>query len=299
MLGAFLVTVGVLAVGNSGVGKSLLNNILLKKERFEHKIGPSSVTEAVDLEPVDSGTRSGGRVAIFDIPGLIECDSSKIQRNKDELEKAFQGCNEQVVAFVFGCAVAGRILAEDLQAFKSIVNAYEVKPESLVFVCNKIPRKFTEVDKAEAMYVVRTQLAILLKTDAFDLVPFVFVKDFGDDFDTFPYDREDIQAARQALLEAAFSRCPARHKKEREIDLSPDAELVASLNTQINEQKKENEKNKEEHAKELVRINEGHAEAMKDAQEKSRREIEEYKSRQPQIIYIPGNNDGGSSCVVC
>lgn len=89
--------IGVITVGNSGVGKSLLGNILLDKEAFVHDYSADSVTACVEAEVIVTGT-DWGNVLIFNLPGLIEANSKKIERNKLELQKAFNNCSHQVTS---------------------------------------------------------------------------------------------------------------------------------------------------------------------------------------------------------
>ena len=62
---------GLIILGNSGVGKSFLGNILLGREAFEHKFTGGSVTHRTEYQEV---TIDDNVYAIFNIPGLIEAD---------------------------------------------------------------------------------------------------------------------------------------------------------------------------------------------------------------------------------
>lgn len=62
---------GLIILGNSGVGKSFLANILLKEEAFRHEFSARSVTHRTEFREI---TVNGIRFAIFNIPGLIEAD---------------------------------------------------------------------------------------------------------------------------------------------------------------------------------------------------------------------------------
>lgn len=87
---------GVLTIGNSGVGKSLLDNIILGREAFVHDMCPGSVTSRTEEAIVNTGVPEWGAVKVFNIPGLIEADPAKIARNKTELNRAFESCDQQV-----------------------------------------------------------------------------------------------------------------------------------------------------------------------------------------------------------
>jgi membrane protein involved in colicin uptake len=123
------------------------------------------------------------------------------------------------------------------------------------------------------------------------------VDNFGDDFVNFPYDREDVQEARQTLLETILSRHPNPREKERENELSPDAEIIKSLQAQILKMN-EDRLTKEELAKELNRIRDDHDRAMKEAAESCRRAAEEYRARQQVHIHYE-REMGGGGCVIC
>ncbi len=62
---------GLIILGNSGVGKSFLANILLEKEVFKHEFSARSVTHRTEFQEIEIGNH---RYAIFNIPGLIEAD---------------------------------------------------------------------------------------------------------------------------------------------------------------------------------------------------------------------------------
>ena len=73
-------------------------------------------------------------LAVFNIPGLIEADQAAIDRNKNEIYKAFQQRPNSVVAFVFTGGSGGRILDEDVIAFKAINDAYHFDSDSLLLI---------------------------------------------------------------------------------------------------------------------------------------------------------------------
>ena len=62
---------GLIILGNSGVGKSFLANILLGREAFKHEFSARSVTHRTEYQEV---TIDENDYAIFNIPGLIEAD---------------------------------------------------------------------------------------------------------------------------------------------------------------------------------------------------------------------------------
>jgi DNA replication protein DnaC len=62
---------GLIILGNSGVGKSFLANILLDKDIFKHEFSARSVTHRTEFQEITIGDH---RYAIFNVPGLIEAD---------------------------------------------------------------------------------------------------------------------------------------------------------------------------------------------------------------------------------
>ncbi|CAF4105185.1 unnamed protein product, partial [Rotaria sp. Silwood1] len=130
-------TVGLILLGNTGVGKSFLANILLGKEAFAHECQGSSVTHVAEHELLRLSERS---YVVFNVPGLIEYDQEIIERNKMEIQKAFDQCPNSIIASVFGAGVGGRIVDQDIVAFNALKDAYQFQPDSLIFIINNIPK---------------------------------------------------------------------------------------------------------------------------------------------------------------
>ena len=127
---------GLIILGNSGVGKSFLANILVGYETFNHAFSSNSVTRVTEYIEVKIGDLL---LAIFNLPGLIEAEQERIDLNKTEIDKAFQERPNSVIVFVFGHQ-NGRIREEDVVAFKAINAAYLFRPESLLIVVNTLPK---------------------------------------------------------------------------------------------------------------------------------------------------------------
>ena len=78
--------VGLILLGNTGVGKSFLANVLLGENAFEHRCDTASVTHVTRSKRA----QFYGRIyEVFDVPGLIEYDQEALDRNKSEIQKAF------------------------------------------------------------------------------------------------------------------------------------------------------------------------------------------------------------------
>eukprot|EP01113_Clastostelium_recurvatum_P014252 TRINITY_DN17736_c0_g1_i4.p1 TRINITY_DN17736_c0_g1~~TRINITY_DN17736_c0_g1_i4.p1 ORF type:complete len:236 (+),score=60.64 TRINITY_DN17736_c0_g1_i4:33-710(+) len=129
-------------VGLIVVGKSWLVNLIIGEDRFEHKFAPSSVTKETEFEEKLVALNTGETVsaAIFNIPGLIENDQEAIDRNKVEIQKAFEQRSTSVIVFVVSTA-GGQVWDEDVVAFKALNDAYQLKQESLCIVVNQLKKK--------------------------------------------------------------------------------------------------------------------------------------------------------------
>ncbi|CAF3425395.1 unnamed protein product, partial [Rotaria sp. Silwood2] len=127
---------GLIILGNSGVGKSFLANIILGKQYFKHDFSARSVTHRTEsiLCMLDNKN-----YRIYNIPGLIEGDKERITLNKLEISRAFdeQKQHSLVVIYVFGHQ-NGRIRNEDIVTFRAI-HAYTLNPDSLIIIVNGLP----------------------------------------------------------------------------------------------------------------------------------------------------------------
>jgi predicted GTPase len=147
---------GLILLGNSGVGKSFLANILLGFDAFEHECNASSVTHHTEYQEKQVGEN---HFAVFNIPGLIENDQTAVNRNKEEIYKAFAQRPDSVVGFVFNGGSGGRIRDEDVVAFQAIHAAFTFKPDSLLIIVNDLPAKRPETYEGQT----QVKLELLLK----------------------------------------------------------------------------------------------------------------------------------------
>ena len=140
-------TVGLILLGNTGAGKSFLANILLGENAFEHRCDTASVTHETQWKSV----RVYGRFyMIFNVPGLIEYDQEAVDRNKIQIQRAFEQCPNSIVAPVFANGAAGRLRDEDLVAFSALKDAYQFRSESLLFIINDLPAGHSSYYEGEA-----------------------------------------------------------------------------------------------------------------------------------------------------
>jgi predicted GTPase len=199
-------TLGLILLGNTGVGKSFIGNILLGRDAFEHECSSSSVTHETEFQDYGVGKTS---YAIFNIPGLIEDDQEAVDRNKTEIYKAFQQRPNAVVAFVFTGGSGGRIRDEDLVAFRAINAVYQFQPESLLLIVNDLPPR--RPDKYEGETSVK--LERLLN------IPHVKVC-FLNRIDT--NSSEEREQLRIKLIDAIIHCTPHLHEKHGDIELTVD-----------------------------------------------------------------------------
>jgi ABC-type dipeptide/oligopeptide/nickel transport system ATPase component len=130
-------TYGLIIVGNSGVGKSFLANLILGRHHFKHDFSARSVTHRTESTACILGDK---HFRIYNIPGLIEGNEERIVLNRHEISRAFeeQKDNPLVIIYVFGHQ-NGRIRNEDIATFRSIHNAYTFCPDSLITIVNGLP----------------------------------------------------------------------------------------------------------------------------------------------------------------
>lgn len=129
--------IGLIILGNSGVGKSFIANLLLPNEKFVHNSSAKAVTKTTEFVEQRIGSTT---FVIFNIPGLVELNQKQIDTNKKEIDKAFKECPNSVVIFIFGTQ-NGRIIGQDVMAFNALNEAYPFESISLILAVNNIPPK--------------------------------------------------------------------------------------------------------------------------------------------------------------
>lgn len=127
---------GIIILGNTGVGKSLLANIILGEDVFTHEMSATAVTTKTEYQEIEY---EGGAYAIFNIPGLIEDNEDAINRNKQEIDNAFEERQKSIIVFVFQGGAGGRLKNEDVVAFKAMDKSYKFKNGSILFIVNDLP----------------------------------------------------------------------------------------------------------------------------------------------------------------
>ncbi|CAF1188117.1 unnamed protein product [Adineta steineri] len=195
---------GLIILGNSGVGKSFLANILLGRERFVHKFSSASVTHSTEYEEMLVGDFS---LTVFNIPGLIEADQSRIDLNKREIDKAFAMRPNSIIIFVFG-QTGGRICDEDVVAFNAINAAYPFKSESLMLVINGLPKKRSSDYEGTTCLLLQK----LLKLSSFNSNILCFLNQID------PQNSTEQQHIKEQLLQVLVECVPSLHQKKREVE---------------------------------------------------------------------------------
>ncbi|UJR17244.1 hypothetical protein I4U23_004139 [Adineta vaga] len=140
-------TVGLILLRNTGIGKSFLANILIGIDTFEHRCGTNSVTHETCW---DSFLAFGRVYMVFNVSGLIECDQAAIERNKIQIQRAFEKRPDSFVASIFANGVGGRLRDEDLVAFNALTDVYHFRPQSLLFIINDLPSNHSSYYEGEA-----------------------------------------------------------------------------------------------------------------------------------------------------
>lgn len=126
---------GVIILGNSGVGKSFLVNIIANTN-YDSRYSPDAVT--INTEFVDFKL-GPALVRIYNIPGLLESDQERIDENIKQIEKAFTLCEKSIILFVM-TTNGGRIKDEDVVAYNAINQAYPFEKKSLGIILNDLDR---------------------------------------------------------------------------------------------------------------------------------------------------------------
>ena len=193
---------GIIILGNTGTGKSFLGNILLGREAFVHKAAARSVTTETEF----AETKMGNEIyAIFNIPGLIEADQNRIEKNKIEIHKAFHQRPTSIILYVFG-SQGGRIRDEDVVALNALHKAYPLKSESLVIVVNEVPKVRPKNYAGEVTVLLEELIQTPFKTLCIlDMID----KDNPD----------ERQILKNKLLQVIVDRTAQFHEKKQEIEL--------------------------------------------------------------------------------
>jgi len=204
----------LLFVGNSGVGKSLLLNLLIGENVFLHKISASSVTSEVEWTIWHAQIKNVEReLMMLNIPGLIEAEGKHLERNRQALTSAFGKKENHVVLFIFG-NTNGRLNSDDVDAFKQLTTVYSLTAASLIVVFNQA--KKTKGWQESILTMVR-ELSAWKK-------PFksVFIEELNEEKDEIIFTDARALENRAKLISAIEHCTPEPHPKKGELQFRHD-----------------------------------------------------------------------------
>lgn len=217
----------ILTCGNSGVGKSFIDNIILGSNVFDHSNIYTSVTRTMEVQMTDINGRSA---AVYNLPGLVEANTNNWNDNKNEIMKSFEQSRNQVVVFVFGLGNGGRIRGEDVAAFESLNKAYNFNKHSLITVLNNF-----DIMNADKDYKVNSILYLreLLDWPPEQKLSIVFIEKLPNTTAEAVQNSETVYAIRQQLFKSIDEAVPYAHKKAADIVYT--AELVQQAKTKLSQ----------------------------------------------------------------
>ena len=202
-------SVGLLTIGNTGVGKSFLLNAIVGSAVFQaaRRVRAVTVQTASHTVVVDDKAYK-----LFDIPGLIEMgNEQKIESNKAAIDTAFSQCAEQIVLVVMG-HLNLRPQAQDLATFFAVQRAYDLHQRSIIFVVNQIRADETARDKVDFITMLKESLGDACP----DTLRVVFCPDIGRNVH---FGGAAAQAIRRQLLGAVGTSVAHTHTKKYTIEL--------------------------------------------------------------------------------
>jgi len=194
---------GLIILGNSGVGKGFLANIIVNKPHFKHEFSARSVTHRTEsiMYMLDDKY-----YIIYNIPGLIEGDEERIALNKQEINRAFEEQKENplIIIYVFGHQ-NGRIRNEDITTFRTINNSYPFYSNSLITIVNGL------LPDRPNTYNQDTQTTLI---DLLGMIPgeICFI-------DQLNSNDSNYDKVRQQLINAILNVHPRIHSKVNDINL--------------------------------------------------------------------------------
>ncbi len=146
---------------------------------------------------MESANTKDNDFTVFDIPGLIEADRSSIQRNKQEIERAFRQCPNSRILLVFAGGVGPQ---QDIDTYNTLLRELNFRMDSVIFVINKIAKRACQSSEYRSSVIRKLKSRLNLSNEVtYD--QFVFVPRFRDD-DLDTYDCADHRMAKSAIIMA-------------------------------------------------------------------------------------------------
>ncbi|CAF1492314.1 unnamed protein product [Didymodactylos carnosus] len=259
--------IGLITLGNSGVGKSFLANVLLASETFLHKFSINSVTRNTEYKELYISNTS---FAIFDVPGLIEKNQERIESNKTQIYKAFEERPTSIILFVFS-QTGGRIRDEDLVAFQAISDAYPMTSQSLVFVINNIPDYLPDKENYEGEMIF-----FLKEITKMNKINVCFLNQVQNDQNY----RLNLMNMRIKLTQFLLNCIPQEHIKQHDIILQ--ADQIKDLKQIVNDVQNKFSIEKQQLEEEIREQQKIYTDKMKKQQYDFEQKVQEMQKRQEQ-----------------
>ncbi|CAF1060592.1 unnamed protein product [Didymodactylos carnosus] len=210
---------GIIPLGNTGVGKSYLMNMLIGQEIFKSGAQADSVTAESKYYEVCPPSGSD-RWRMYDVSGLVELDQTKIDRNIKEIRKAFNETPISLVMFVWTGAVGGRPLATDVLAFKYLYVAYEFPYSSIIHVINKPPKVVDRNEYLERFVELVSQGVAALVQGCSNVKISLAMKDFMIIDEMNEGDEEEKKEMRKKLFKFINDHCMLKQEEKKPLQLS-------------------------------------------------------------------------------
>eukprot|EP00727_Mastigamoeba_balamuthi_P005070 m51a1_g14561 hypothetical protein (383) ;mRNA; f:1031694-1035491 len=273
--------VKVLVVGNSGVGKSFLANVLLGHESFAHSTSVRSVTSRVEWEHSHAEDSDATDLEVFNIPGLIEADPANVERNKQCIRQAFETHSNyrSVVLFVFGASKGGRVVAEDVSGWEAIKGF--LQPEArrfnvaIAFVVNQVPIIDSDDERADYQAEMVRTLADMCGATSFSGRTY-FVDQIPRKRTREDYSAPEMKLVRGTLLSALRALLP------RALPIVPERDAVIELERdrlkrEIQEISHHLSEVEQRHSEEMKARTEEHLRALAQVKEENERRLREMR----------------------
>lgn len=289
-------TTKVLLLGNSGVGKSFLLNVMQEEDEFESRYSGTAVTRTIELGVLQPTADDSAAYILYNIPGLLDPSKEVAAENSRQIESAFRDRGNLPVITLFVLTVeGGRIRADDLEAWRAITRfAPDIETETAVaFVVNKMESDDFESKAEQDNYELNLQRQLRTYCSRPYTVYFLPKLSSQDRKCVMSAGRLKTRATLMAALRGLRGHAVhiaegARLKLDYEIMKEEIAKTKARMTEMMQKFEREQQENAKAHQEALAamqRQNEERSLEMKRAHEREmeamKAQIEELKSRPP------------------
>jgi hypothetical protein len=127
--------------------------------------------------------------------------------------------------------VSGRVSPADVHTFHQFVKAYEINPESLVLIANKIPRSFTEAQRQKFVDKIRasSDKKVSFADQIGNSIPFLFLDDMGES--TSITHASALKSKQELFAHIVNDRMPKHHEQRHKLEFKQ--EVISSLEAQL------------------------------------------------------------------